>query len=292
MNTAAALHPKPLLAAQGTAPKHSFGQNFLVDLVHVERIASLVRACCRDPQNRVVEFGAGTGNLTDALLRLGLTVHAVERDRDLLPILRTRFADALAEGRLFLYEDNALTVPLDGKGLDAGGVLCGNLPYHLSSQLCLRAIEYSETIGGAVFLVQAEMGERIAATPNHKDYGSLSVLLQAFFTVENAHFIPAGAFWPVPAVDGVVVAMHTTGEPAPARTCQLPWKAVEKVIRPAFQQRRKTLHNALQSLPEAIALLPQAGISAKLRAEQVAVADFVRLAHLLFQEQICQKDPK
>ena len=155
------VHAKHQLDGTEIRPKRSFGQNFLVDEHHLSVIAQIVMSCCRDPQKLVVELGAGLGALTDALLTRGALVHAVERDRDLVPLLQKRFA-AVGD-RLTVHEDNALTVDLDL--LRKGGALAGNLPYHLAAQLCLRALDLYPDLGGAVFLVQLEVGERIAAGP-------------------------------------------------------------------------------------------------------------------------------
>src|SRR5690606_35774848 len=129
---------------------------------------------------RALELGAGTGVLTAALLERGLVVTAVERDRDLVPLLKDRFAREIEEGRLTLLEDNALTVPFDD-ALKEPGVLCGNLPYHLTSSLLLRALDEVRRLTGAVFLVQLEVAQRIAAEPGNKSWGVLSVLLQHRF---------------------------------------------------------------------------------------------------------------
>ena len=268
------VHPKQQLEGTGIKPKRSFGQNFLTDDGHLGSIARVVLGQARDADHTVVELGSGLGALTAFLLDQGARVHAVERDRDLVPLLKKRFADV--GDRLTVHEDNALTVSLDV--LDAGGALCGNLPYHLAASLCLRALDRWPRIGGAAFLVQNEVAERIAAGPGSRDYGVLSVLLQSRFAVSVPVFVPRGAFWPVPDVDGGLVLL----EPLPApRGGDVSIALLKSVVKPAFQKRRKTMKNALSSIDDSVALMAAAGIDPTSRAEELPVEGFARLAALL-----------
>lgn len=269
------MHPREQLAGTEIRPKRSFGQNFLVDDVHRAAIARLCLELARDRDHTLVEFGAGLGSLTAMLGTLGARVIAVERDRDLVPLLRQHFARALTDGWLDIHEANALTFPLDDK--PEGFALVGNLPYHHAAEIALRALDAWPRLGGACFLVQKEVGERMAAQPGSKTYGSLSVVLQSRFDVRLARKVPKGAFWPVPEVDGGVVTMSALAAPrgAPHTRVQL-----ERVVRPAFQQRRKTLHNALKGIVDGAALRA-AGIEPTARAEDVEVAAWGRLAAAL-----------
>ena len=267
------MHPRQQLDNTGIKPKRSFGQNFLADDVHLKKIASLALALAADPERTVVEMGAGLGALTHFLLEGGATVHAVERDRELVPLLRARFPDA---ARLAVHEDNALTYPLDIVGL--GGAICGNLPYHHASELALRALYAWPKLGGACFLVQLEVGERMAAAPGNKDYGSLSVVLQSRFDVRLAHTVPKGAFWPGPEVDGGVVTFRALASP---RGAEHTLPDLERVVRAAFQQRRKTVRNGLKKLGVTDDTMGQAGIDPTSRAEDIEVAAWGRLAALV-----------
>lgn len=271
-----AVHPRAHLEARGLRPKHSFGQNFLHDEGHLAFIADEVRHAAPAGGGRALELGAGTGVLTAALLARGLTVTAVERDRDLLPLLRERFAAALDAGQLTLLEANALTVPFDD-ALAEPGVLCGNLPYHLTSSLLLRALADVKRLTGAVFLVQLEVAQRIAAEPGSKAWGVLSVLLQQRFDVDLVRKVPKGAFWPVPDVDGGVLRLSPLDEP---RGGEIDPRVLKRVVKQAFQQRRKTLRNGLSVLGGA-ALLEEAGVDPSARAETIPVEGFVALARAL-----------
>lgn len=284
------MHPQKTLDAAGLQPKHSFGQNFLVDEVHQQKIASLAISCARPPAGQpplVVELGPGLGALTAALLQQGARVIAVERDRDLVPLLKKRFAaEGIDETRLRVVEDNALTWPLTAdNGVDDGFALVGNLPYHHAADLCLRCVDELARIGGGCFLIQLEVAERIAASPGGKDFGVLSVLLQSRFTVALAHRVPRGAFWPVPDVDGGVLTLKPRTDADFAAEADVSFDELRVIVRAAFQQRRKTLRNALlgglkATLPDADVdgALSRAGIDPKTRAEQVPVKAFVRLA--------------
>lgn len=273
--TSPTLHPKHLLAPRGLRPKSSFGQNFLADERQLDAIARCILNLRAAPTDPIVELGAGAGALTKVLLDSGATLHAVERDRDMVPILRERFEEEIGAERFFVHEANAVTFPYEP--LAGGkGILCGNLPYHLTSSLVLRAIEGIDSLQGVVFLVQWEVAERLAASPGNKSWGVLSVLLQYVFDVELALRVPKGAFWPVPEVDGGVVRM--VPRPSP-RGGDVGMEALKTVVKTAFGQRRKTLRNTLAKLG-GTTLLEEAGVDPGLRAERLEVEDFVRLAQI------------
>ena len=258
------MHPKQHLEGTGIEPKKSFGQCFLVDDMHLQKIASLIMA--RAKNHVVLEMGAGLGALTAFLVDAGAVVHAVERDRDLVPLLQARLPGVT------VYEDNALTFPLDV--VKGGGCIAGNLPYHHAAQLAGRALDAWPHLGGACFLVQLEVAERMAARPCSKEYGSLTVSLQSRFDVRVAHKVSRGAFWPVPDVDGGVVTFDPLPQPrgAPHELATL-----EKLVRAAFQQRRKTVRNGLKGLLDDDAIRA-AGIDPVTRPEDIDVAAWGRLA--------------
>ncbi|HEY1097804.1 MAG TPA: 16S rRNA (adenine(1518)-N(6)/adenine(1519)-N(6))-dimethyltransferase RsmA [Myxococcota bacterium] len=282
------MHPKQQLEGTGIAPKHSFGQNFLADEFHQQRIADLAVLCARPAKGEaplVVELGPGLGALTGRLLERKAKVIAVERDRDLVPLLGKRFTAETASNDLTIVEDNAITWPLTPEnGVKDGFALVGNLPYHHAADLCLRCVDSLPRIGGGCFLIQLEVAERIAAPPGGKDYGILSVLLQSRFKIDMPHVVPAGAFWPVPEVDGGVITLR----PLPAEDVadDVSFEALRLVVRAAFSQRRKTLRNVLGPLAaerhvDLDAAFAAADIEATARAEQIDVARFVRLTRAL-----------
>ncbi|HKQ70399.1 MAG TPA: rRNA adenine dimethyltransferase family protein, partial [Polyangiaceae bacterium] len=149
---------------KGLVPKKSFGQNFLVDPALSRRIAELATP---SEGGTVVEIGAGLGALTAPLLERAARVVAIERDRDLCPILRTAFAEPIAEGRLVILEADAKQAAFE-ELLSSGPsprVLAGNLPYQLTGPLLERATTLASALDRAVFMVQAEVAERLLAAP-------------------------------------------------------------------------------------------------------------------------------
>ncbi|MCP4504167.1 MAG: ribosomal RNA small subunit methyltransferase A [Deltaproteobacteria bacterium] len=289
------LHPKTWMTSRGIRPKHSFGQNFLVDdqkLSGISRAAlSLFDKSCDTPEKRtVIEFGPGLGALTGPLLDGNTLVHAIERDRDLPPFLYERFAPEVDEGRFVLHEANAVTHPLEPifDAADGRAVIAGNLPYHLTSDLCLRSCHHVEHLHGAVFLMQLEVAERLTAEMDTKSYGVLTVLLSHFFETEMALKVKAGCFWPPPEVDGGVVRMKTREAPLGG---EVPFNALRAVVKSAFHKRRKTLKNSYKHLENVDEVLEMAGVSGKLRPEQISVEGFVSIARAFAEKGIHVRMP-
>lgn len=268
-------NPKETLAEYGLTPKRSFGQNFLCDARLVEKIANLC------PSNSfVVEIGAGLGGLTTVLLNQGHRVVAIERDRDMLPLLAARLTPAVETGQLQLCEADAKTVDyraLLGVPLPPR-VLAGNLPYNLTGPLLQRATECADLLDLAVFLVQLEVAERMAAPPDGKDYGGLSVFVQNAFDVRREFLVRRGAFYPQPNVDSAVVSLRPLPVPHYPET-----PLFRALVNGAFQKRRKTLRNAWANVGElSSAQLAQAAsdasISLDVRGETLGVAQFAAMA--------------
>lgn len=266
--------PRAWLARAGLTPKKSFGQNFLTDARITDAIA---HACVPDSERgvaRVVEIGAGTGVLTERLLERAAHVTAIERDRDLLPILRERFAAAIDEGRLLLVEGDAATVDFESAlGSAPPRVLAGNLPYQITGRLVERACHASSSLERAVFMVQREVADRLIAPAGSKDYGALTVFVQAAFDVDRVVLASRGAFFPQPAVDSAVVRF----EPRAERIAETP--AFRSLVKAAFAQRRKTLRNAWSSIgPREVveAFASDAAISLDRRGETLTTGEFAR----------------
>lgn len=267
-----------LLRGAGLSPKKSFGQNFLVSDGVIRAIAE---ACVHESEigrARVVELGAGLGALTSHLLDRAKHVVAVERDRDLVPILQSEFAREIAEGRLTVIEGDAQSVDLAGfLGNETPRVLCGNLPYQITGSLIERAVASAESYERAIFMVQEEVAERIAALPGSKIYGALTVFVQAACTARKVRSVGAGNFHPAPDVTSAVIEL------VPRRPRISEEDAVfRSVVKGAFGSRRKTLRNAWQSLgltKDALeALAAAANVSLDARGETLSVDDFARVA--------------
>jgi 16S rRNA (adenine1518-N6/adenine1519-N6)-dimethyltransferase len=272
--------PRVALRAAGLRPKRSFGQNFLV----AEPIARAVaQACVPDDEvgrARVVEIGAGTGALTRLLAERARSVVAVERDRDLVPLLEGE----LAGTGVRVVEADAQTVGLaellGEPAPESPRVLCGNLPYSITGVLLRRAVEQAGAVERVVFMVQAEVAERLCASPGTKSWGALTVFVRAAFDVRRVLRAPPGAFHPPPDVTSAVVELRPLRPPRALET-----ERFRALVRHAFEARRKTLRNAWSRLapdpPSLASAAAKAGISLDARGETLQVEDFARMAEAL-----------
>ena len=260
---------------RGLSAKKSFGQNFLVDRGLARQIAEL---SAYEEGGTVVEVGAGLGALTEPLLERAARVVAIERDRDLCPILRDAFAGPIADGKLIVREADAKQIDL-GSELDLGPpprVIAGNLPYQLTGPLLERTTALARSIDRAVFMVQAEVAERLVAKPASEAYGALTVFVGASFHVNRAFAVGSGAFHPRPGVDSAVVVLLPLRPPRAEETATF-----RAAVRAAFAQRRKTLRNAWRALgaPATIAACAAAAsIDLERRGETLSVEEFARFA--------------
>lgn len=270
--------PKVLLERYGLKPKYSFGQNFLAD----ERLAARIAEACGATGGSVVELGSGLGALTRPLLASGVSyVLAVERDRDLVPALGQELASDVEAGRLSILEEDAKSVDFVAAlaGRPTPHVVAGNLPYQITGPLLEKAIHSAPSISRAVFLVQLEVADRLAAAPGSDAYGALSVFAQRAFKVERAFVVRRGAFYPQPNVDSAVVTLEPRGASAES-------EAFRSLVKRAFEQRRKKLKNAWAGLfgergLDLEAAAQRAKIDLSLRGETLSVADFARMAEEL-----------
>jgi len=263
--------PGDLLRRHGLRPKKEWGQNFLGDASLLAALASLARAGQGDV---VVELGAGLGHFTRALQATGAEVIAVERDRELAPILRAELP------AIEVVEADAASFDLKGVAARAGRrvVVCGNLPYHLSSPILFHLLDQREAVRRAVLLLQREVAERIAAPPGGRDYGLLSVLVQQLADVTLALQVPRHAFTPPPKVDSSALVIEFLETPRAQVTDEQRFRTLVKA---AFSQRRKTLWNALRSVPGAREALGKAGIDKQRRGETLSVHEFAALERAL-----------
>ena len=260
--------------------KKSFGQNFLRDqnMLHVIADAAKRRA----PNNVVVEIGAGLGALTYHLLAVGLRVIAIERDRDLVPILQREFA--WAGDRLTIREMDAAKLNYQALAEELGGpvTMAGNLPYQISSRLLVALAEADASIHASVVMVQKEVAERVIAVPRTKEYGLLSVLTQFTFDGEFVRIVPPEAFVPRPKVVSAVIALNRKQETFEQDEVA---GAIE-AARTAFSTRRKTLRRVLANRyklrsEEAAKLIAESGFADDVRAEEIDLHGYVALGKVL-----------
>jgi 16S rRNA (adenine1518-N6/adenine1519-N6)-dimethyltransferase len=237
------------------------GQHFLTRTSVLERIAE---AAVSSPEYPVVEIGPGRGALTAFLLRLAPRVIAVEVDQVLVHYLQEKFR---GDGNLTVVCGDVLKTDLAQWGPVS---VAGNLPYYITSPIVDRVLRLGKLLHNAVFLVQKEVAERMAAAPGSRDYGYLSVSCQVLAQVRYLLTVPPGAFRPPPKVDSAVVRLTPRQEPLIGDTDSFLMFASL-----CFRQKRKTLRNNLAPVygREIVEAQPEAS----LRAEQLSVAELAVL---------------
>jgi 16S rRNA (adenine1518-N6/adenine1519-N6)-dimethyltransferase len=261
--------PSELLRRHGLRPKKEWGQNFLGDSRILAALADLAELRAGET---VVELGAGLGHLTRALAATGARVVAVERDRDLVPILRAELpAVEIAEADAKSF-DLATVAPGDRI------VVCGNLPYHLSSPILFHLIDHRASLRRAVLLLQREVAERVAAPPGGRDYGLLSVLVQHVAEARIGLRVHRHSFTPPPEVESSALVLDFLPRPRAEVRDEHRFRSLVKA---AFAQRRKTLRNALKAMPGAREALDSAGIDPQRRGETLSVAEFAAVERAL-----------
>lgn len=253
---------------KGHVARKRFGQNFLVDQGIIGAIVSAI-----NPQrgDTVVEIGPGLGAITEPLMQRVDHLHVVEIDRDLIARLKKQYAPE----RMTIHEGDALAFDFASIGRNLR--LVGNLPYNISTPLLFHLADYPEHVHDMHFMLQKEVVERMVAEPGDADFGRLSVMLQYRFWLEWLIDVPPESFEPAPKVDSAVVRL------IPKPVSELHAKNLQKlalVVQTAFSQRRKMLRNTLKPLLGE-AGFAELGIVPTLRAEDVPVEDYVRIANYL-----------
>jgi len=255
-----------MLYHRNIRPKKSLGQHFLKDFSIAERIAGVISPFSDLP---LLEVGPGTGTLTQFLLKNSQNVTVVELDKDLVTYLNEHYP--ALKGRII----EADFLKLDLSALFAGRFcVIGNYPYNISSQIFFKVLDYKDKIPCCAGMLQKEMAERIASPPGKKDYGIISVLLQAWYDVEYLFTVEPDVFDPPPKVKSAVIRI-TRNKRTSLGCDEVLFKTVVKT---AFNQRRKTLRNSLKSLlgnDNAISSLPVFNR----RPEQLSVEEFVYLTN-------------
>jgi 16S rRNA (adenine1518-N6/adenine1519-N6)-dimethyltransferase len=244
------------------------GQHFLFDPKALSRI---VRAAGISPDDTVVEIGPGLGGLTRLLAGRAARVVAIELDRVLYERLRESLGD---HGNIELVRGDALRFPYGGLGPFK---VVANIPYHITTPIIFRLLEFRESLRSMTLTVQKEVAERVSAAPGGKDYGVLSLTVQYHGRAELKFVIPRRFFRPVPRVDSACLHIDVLRRPS----VEVADEALFfEIIRAAFSQRRKTLRNSLRKLlPRADAVLGAVGIDPSLRAEKLGIGEFAKLAN-------------
>lgn len=253
-------------------PNKQLGQHFLSDQGVIQHIV-----CVLDPRpgEHLVEIGPGQGAITLPVLKLAHELDAIEFDRGLIPELCYRSERA---GQLNIYNKDVLKFDFAQLRQDERLLrVFGNLPYNISTPLLFHVIDYASIIKDMTFMLQKEVGHRLAATPSSDSYGRLSVMVQYHCQVECLFDISPAAFYPPPQVQSTMVRL------IPYRTLPFPaknYKLFESIVRDAFGQRRKTLRNSLKKIvPDGV--WQQLAIDPALRPENLGVEAFVTISNTL-----------
>ena len=249
-------------------PKKHLGQHFLKDLNIAEKIATALTG--HGAYQEVLEIGPGTGVLTQYLMQGSHQVHLIDVDQESVNYLKEHF-DQLGERIMhgdFLKKDlsELLASPF---------AIIGNFPYNISSQIFFKILDYRDKVPEVVCMIQKEVADRLVSPPGNKTYGILSVLLQAYYNMEYLFTVPPHVFNPPPKVNSAVIRLQRNE----IKQLDCDEKLFRIIVKQGFQNRRKTLRNALKTinLPEQIR--KESILSA--RAEQLSVEQFVELTHLI-----------
>jgi 16S rRNA (adenine1518-N6/adenine1519-N6)-dimethyltransferase len=265
-----------LLDKYNLRAKKQFGQNFLISDRALRAIAD---ATVASDEDWIVEIGAGLGTLTAQLVERVTAgkVIALEMDPDMIAVLRAELGSV---DNLEIEQVDAMRYDLKMVGRWRGDkiVVCGNLPYHIASQLMFRVIDAREVVKHCVVMIQKEMADRIVAVPGTKQYGAIGVMLRTYADITTVIKVPAGSFLPPPKIDSTVIKLTPLAQP---RTPIADEKHFSKVVHAGFGQRRKTLRNALKALwpdDQVDAALATTGIDGMRRGETLDIPEFGALA--------------
>jgi len=275
--------PRILLGAHNIRPKKQLGQNFIIDPAFTKMIVNRSGIL---PEDVVLEIGAGLGALTIPLARKAKKVFAVERDQQIIDILKR---EILASGlsNTVIIEKNILTFDIEVLAENIGRkiVVMGNLPYNISSQILVQLIKSRKVVSRAILMFQKELAQRISAQPNCKDYGRLTVMLRYCSDIKKLADAKASLFYPKPKVDSEILEVKFKSKVVhPVRDETFFFR----VIKAAFGNRRKTLKNALAASElnidanTAKHILERSGIDPVRRAETLNTEEFVKLSNLLY----------
>ncbi|HOF87329.1 MAG TPA: 16S rRNA (adenine(1518)-N(6)/adenine(1519)-N(6))-dimethyltransferase RsmA [Armatimonadota bacterium] len=266
----------PLLRRHGFYTRKSLGQHFLISRAALEAI---IAACALDDGLPVLEIGPGIGAVTRALAERGAAVTAVELDARAIAVLGETVGGFPA---VAIVQGDILTLDVAALLGERSWTVVGNLPYYITTPIIARVLEHAAHIRRAVFMVQREVADRLAAAPGGKTYGALSVFVQVYAAVERVAKVPKGAFLPPPTVDSAVVRLTMRSEPLVPPALR---ESFFTLVHAAFGQRRKTLENALANAgilggerAAVAAALRAAGIDPGRRGETLAIDEYLRLA--------------
>jgi 16S rRNA (adenine1518-N6/adenine1519-N6)-dimethyltransferase len=263
---------RDVIARHGLSASKALGQNFILDRQLLARIAAIPGLL---EGQRVYEVGPGPGGLTRALLEVGASVVAVERDRRCIPALAELHASF--GGRLKVIQADALEIN-ERAVIGEGAHVVANLPYNVGTALLLKWLggDWPPWWRSLTLMFQKEVAERIVAQPNTSAYGRLSVAAQWRSRARIAMTVNRSVFVPPPKVTSAVVHIVPAEQPE-----NVDPKVMERLTEAAFGQRRKMLRSSLKQMPGALEAAESLGIDTQRRAETLSVDEWVSLARAL-----------
>lgn len=277
------LRTKMLLEKHGFSFKKSLGQNFLID---TNVIQNIIHASGISKNSGVIEIGPGMGSLTEQLARHAKHVLAFEIDQRLIPVLEDTMSPY---DNVTVINEDILKANVK-EAIDTHLTHCdeihvvANLPYYITTPILMGLLEQHLPIKSYVVMMQKEVGERLSALPSTKSYGSLSIAVQYYTTVERVMIVPKNVFMPPPNVDSLVVKLTVRDEPAVHVDDET---LFFKLTRGAFVQRRKTIlnnylsviHEAKEHKEQIIKWLEASDVEPIRRGESLTLEDYARLAN-------------
>jgi 16S rRNA (adenine1518-N6/adenine1519-N6)-dimethyltransferase len=258
---------RKLLAQYAIHPRKRLGQSFLEDMNIIRRIVTLAEPAGNET---VVEIGAGLGFMTEELAKKAGRVIALEVDPRLVAVLRERF---IGQDHVEVLQTDVLKYDFSSACSGERIKVVGNIPYHISSPILFRLLDFRRSISSMLLMFQKELADRIAAPPGTKNYGIPSVMVARYTRAVCELTVPPTCFYPVPDVVSSVLRIVVRQEP------NLPDEALfAKIVRAAFARRRKTLWNNLRrsGLPDEMVdmVFARSGIDRTRRAETLSVEEF------------------
>lgn len=270
----------------GIQAKKSLGQNFIID---TNILSNIVAGGKVDKDTVVIEVGPGIGALTEQIARAAKHVYAFEIDQRLLPVLEDTLS---AYDNITVINQDILKVELEAffkeyNLADERVVVMANLPYYITTPIIINFLQAPITIDQMIFMVQKEVGHRIAAKPGTKEYGSLSIAVQYYAQAETLFVVPKTVFRPQPNVESAIISLDLLDQPkADVRDEDYFFRLTKS----SFAQRRKTLWNNLkiaygkdaETTEKLQQALEQAGIDPKRRGETLTIDEFADLANVMY----------
>lgn len=275
---------KQLMAMFSLNFRKEFGQNFLIDNLVVEDIAD---SCCDSADSTILEIGPGAGSLTKELAQRYKNVVAVEIDKGLIPLLKYTLDEYK---NVKIINDDVMKVDLKellSEHFEVGHVsVCANLPYYITTPIMMMLLESGLPFDYITIMIQSEVADRLCASAGNKTYGAITAVLNYYGTAEKLFVVKSDKFVPEPKVDSTVIRIKLHKEK--------PYKPLDeatffRTIRAAFEQRRKTLPNALSAVFGELSkdtiteiITEKCGLPADIRGERLDTETFTRLSDELF----------